>query len=168
MNCPYLRLLRCCQGVLCAGGGGEHDGGERHFTCLPDFSRHVLELAEKPIRELHRHQARVPCPHAPLNCEAPPFGHHQVAAAVGGAVLEAHLGAVRRLSEARLASEMEAQKQEAIQLELARLQVLLPLLGPTLFLVLRCLVLRVRHVLLLAFGRGAPSCNWTVSLFSAA
>ena len=38
-------------------------------------------------------------------------------------MLEAHLGALSRLTEVQVADEMEAQKQQAIQQELARLQV---------------------------------------------
>jgi hypothetical protein len=47
----------------------------------------------------------------------------QVAASVSGPVLEAHLAAITALSEARLAGQMEEQKQQAIRRELERLQV---------------------------------------------
>ena len=52
--------------------------GERHFTCLPCFSRHVEELATQPVTQLQGRQARVLCPAAPRTCAAPPFHHYQV------------------------------------------------------------------------------------------
>ena len=64
--------------MLCPGGGGEGGVGERHFTCLPCFSRHVEELATQPVTQLQGRQARVLCPAAPRTCAAPPFHHYQV------------------------------------------------------------------------------------------
>jgi hypothetical protein len=87
--------------------------------------RHVQSQAEGALKDLQKREGQVYCPNwtlkAPDTCPSPPFPDVDIAKHASPDVFKLHLASRMALTEQRLASQMEEEKQKQLKVELERL-----------------------------------------------
>jgi multidrug efflux pump subunit AcrA (membrane-fusion protein) len=109
--CVCFEEHRAMDGLACSGP-------ETHYTCDECFGGHVRsEGSSGETRD-----ARVFCPYRRSGCASEAFSDQIVARHVEPDTFQVYMDALKRVTEVRLAKEMEEQKKQEIRLELDRLQ----------------------------------------------
>ena len=114
--------------VICQEEGIPRSGGlrcasrdEAHFTCDSCLEQHVHFASTDDLRERNRREGCVLCPKAPTECNGGPYTDAALARHLSDGAFARYLTSRRELIEQRLEAEKDAELQQAIQAELARL-----------------------------------------------
>lgn len=93
-----------------------------HFVCFSCFDLHVKTQSTEDFRNLEQQQARVYCTNKGHDCkDSQPYEDSVIASAVTDETFTLYQAARLKLTEQKLAKEMEAQKKAAVEAELKRL-----------------------------------------------